>query len=205
VRLPTEAEWEFACRAGSTTKWAHGDDPSELKEYAWIAENSGGGPKPVGTRKPNAWGIYDMQGNVCERVADFYHRDFYKNSPHEDPFNKEGRFGNGNDGTTITRGCTWKCSPDNAMPGRRGRGGGYAVYPNWGLRAAVTALDEGDAGALTTPVISATAAASGKPASSIPATSCDAGEAVEGRGEALLAGTWASTDARSAHGVKDRP
>jgi formylglycine-generating enzyme required for sulfatase activity len=69
--LPTEAEWEFACRAGSTTRWHFGDDPARLEEYAWF----GLGPKDhgsfdVATKKPNAWGLYDMCGNVLEWCAD---------------------------------------------------------------------------------------------------------------------------------------
>jgi formylglycine-generating enzyme required for sulfatase activity len=85
VRLPTEAEWEYACRAGSKTAWFFGDEPSKLGDYAWYKDNDGGKSHPVGQKKPNPWGLYDMYGNVCERVADTYARDFYKNSPKEDP------------------------------------------------------------------------------------------------------------------------
>jgi formylglycine-generating enzyme required for sulfatase activity len=85
VRLPTEAEWEYACRAGSKTAWFFGDDPSKLGDYAWYKDNDGGKSHPVGQKKPNPWGLYDMYGNVCERVADTYASDYYKNSPKEDP------------------------------------------------------------------------------------------------------------------------
>ena len=85
VRLPTEAEWEYACRAGSTTEWFFGDDPSKLGDYAWYNDNDGGKPHPVGQKKPNPWGLYDICGNVFERVADVYAKDYYANSPKEDP------------------------------------------------------------------------------------------------------------------------
>ncbi|MCF7730241.1 MAG: SUMF1/EgtB/PvdO family nonheme iron enzyme [Akkermansiaceae bacterium] len=85
VRLPTEAEWEYACRAGSTTKWFVGDDPSKLGDYAWFKDNDGGKSHPVGLKKPNPWGLHDICGNVWERVADRYARDYYAKSPKEDP------------------------------------------------------------------------------------------------------------------------
>lgn len=86
VRLPTEAEWEYACRAGTTTKWFFGNDSSTLmNEYAWYKDNSGNKSHPVGTKKPNPWGVYDMYGQVWERCSDKYHKDYYTNSPKQDP------------------------------------------------------------------------------------------------------------------------
>ncbi|HMO15433.1 MAG TPA: formylglycine-generating enzyme family protein [Pirellulaceae bacterium] len=78
-RLPSEAEWEYACRAGSTTAYYFGDDPAELDDYAWFADNSDEERQEVGGKLPNAWGLYDMHGNVAEWVLDQYDESGYEN------------------------------------------------------------------------------------------------------------------------------
>jgi formylglycine-generating enzyme required for sulfatase activity len=98
-RLPTEAEWEYACRAGTTTTYSFGDDESKLGDHAWFDEHGGAQTHPVGYQKPNAWGLYDMHGNVSEWCGDWYGH--YGSGPATDPQGPSGA------SSRIDRGGDW--------------------------------------------------------------------------------------------------
>lgn len=105
-RLPTEAEWEYACRAGTTTTWFFGDDRAPLTEYAWTPDNCGA-PMPVGSLAPNPWGLHDILGNVYEWTADWYHNDYYARSPARDPTGPEKSSNKLGTGGKVARGGCW--------------------------------------------------------------------------------------------------
>jgi formylglycine-generating enzyme required for sulfatase activity len=100
-RLPSEAEWEYAARAGTTTRYSFGDDESKLGDYAWYHANSGNKSHEVGQKMPNPWGLYDMHGNVWEWVQDKWH-DNYKGAP-----TNGSAWESGSSSKRISRGGGW--------------------------------------------------------------------------------------------------
>ncbi len=106
-RLPTEAEWEYACRAGTDTDYDFGNDVRKLLNHAVFAENSRDMTQPVGSQKPNAWGIFDLYGNVSEWVHDCYAPNYYKSSPKENPT------GPTTGDKRVLRGGSWTSSAEN--------------------------------------------------------------------------------------------
>ena len=129
-RLPTEAEWEYACRAGSTGTWCFGNDETKLGDYAWTYENSDSEVHPVGQKKPNAWGLFDMHGNLWEWCEDERHED-YKGAPTDGKAWKSG----GDDYARVVRGGSWayvaslarSSLRDNSTPDDRNNNIGFRV------------------------------------------------------------------------------
>jgi formylglycine-generating enzyme required for sulfatase activity len=138
VSLPTEAQWEYACLAGSTKPYCYGDDPKKIGEYAWYWGNTRNAKPPepyahqVGTKKPNAWGLYDMHGNLWEFCNESCDKEFYSRSPKVDPRNTKktplravrgGSWHNGSRESRSTMRSTWT--------------GDKYVHYNYGFRVVV--------------------------------------------------------------------
>jgi formylglycine-generating enzyme required for sulfatase activity len=138
-RLPTEAEWEYACRAGSTARYGSGDSDSELVKYAWFKPHSGGMTHSVGQKAPNRWGLFDMHGNVWQWCNDFYAADYYQHSPNDNPPGPaQGQM-------RVLRGGAWDCPAEKCRSAYRHKE--YPVYADacfgadsYGFRRARTAI-----------------------------------------------------------------
>jgi formylglycine-generating enzyme required for sulfatase activity len=129
-RLPTEAEWEYACRAGSTTRFSFGDEEASLGEYAWFDGNSDKKTHPVGQKRPNAFGLYDMHGNVWEWCWDGYEENYYANSPGADPV------GPSQAADRVVRGGSWGSDPLLCRAALRNRFTPGGRYGDLGFRVA---------------------------------------------------------------------
>jgi len=128
LALPTEAQWEYACRAGTTTRYNFGDNAAVLGEYAWLKDNSGGKTHPVGRKRPNAWGLHDMHGNVSEWCNDWYAADYYGQSPPADPPGPAAGSGR------VQRGGCWDVSPSQCRSAYRSRSAPARRYDGSGFR-----------------------------------------------------------------------
>jgi formylglycine-generating enzyme required for sulfatase activity len=113
VSLPTEAQWEYSCRAGSTSRFSFGDDANKLDDYAWHNGNSNKA-RPVGQKNPNDFALYDMHGNVSQWCSDWY-AETYANASQTDPT------GPASDSTRVARGGSWNADPRNCRSASRGR------------------------------------------------------------------------------------
>ena len=128
-RLPTEAEWEYACRAGTTTRYSCGDELDS--DCAWFSGNSGNQTHPVGEKRPNAWGFYDMHGNVLEWCSDWYDSDYYGSSPSADPT------GPSTGSNRVIRGGSWDLNAGLCRSANRNGRRPDRRYDSLGFRVAL--------------------------------------------------------------------
>jgi formylglycine-generating enzyme required for sulfatase activity len=130
IRLPTEAEWEYACRAGAEGLYGHGDDASlqELPNRAWYSANAQGHAHPVAQKKPNSWGLHDVHGNMLEWCQDWYDARYYLSSPLQDPSGpKTGTY-------RALRGGSWTDGPEETRSAYRKAAPPDSLRPTYGFR-----------------------------------------------------------------------
>jgi formylglycine-generating enzyme required for sulfatase activity len=130
-RLLTESEWEYAARAGNQSRYAFGDDETQLEDYAWYIENSESKTQPVGTKKPNAFDLYDMHGNVWQLVEDCFHYN-YREAP------SDGSAWSGQCGNRVLRGGSWIADRQGIRSAVRLWTNPYGRYTIFGFRVART-------------------------------------------------------------------
>jgi formylglycine-generating enzyme required for sulfatase activity len=128
-RLPSAAEWEYACRAGTTTRYSFGDSESDLGDYAWYGDNSGDKAQPVCQKQPNPWGLYDMHGNVCEWCQDKWHHN-YKGAP----VDGSAWESDDNDTHRVLRGGSWNNDAGRCRSASRNNGDPDYRSSNLGFR-----------------------------------------------------------------------
>ncbi|MBI3831829.1 MAG: formylglycine-generating enzyme family protein [Planctomycetes bacterium] len=113
IRLPTEAEWEYSCRAGTRTKYYSGDTEADLARVAWHGVNSKETAQPVGQKEPSVFGLFDMHGNLWEWCQDWYEEDYYSHSPAQDPQGlTQGNY-------RVLRGGSWHYDPGSCRAAYR--------------------------------------------------------------------------------------
>jgi formylglycine-generating enzyme required for sulfatase activity len=131
VRLPTEAEWEYACRAGTTTTYFSGDAEADLARVAWYSANSKNTTHPVGQKEPNTFGLYDMHGNVWQWCEDRLDKNYYSKSPAENPEGPaQGAY-------RVLRGGPWALDPMYCRSAHRDRNDQVSCYNIFGFRVVV--------------------------------------------------------------------
>ena len=128
--LPTEAQWEYACRAGTETEYWFGDDEAGLERVGWYGKNSGRKPHPVGGKAANPWGLHDVHGNVWEWCEDGFDSSYYQRSPADDPKGPPGR------ALRVVRGGSWYNAARNLRCASRFRNRPEYRYDYLGFRVA---------------------------------------------------------------------
>jgi formylglycine-generating enzyme required for sulfatase activity len=134
-RLPTEAEWEYSARAGTTSVFYFGNNLVHLKDYAWYDDKRYNNPIPVGKKRPNDWGLYDMIGNVAEYTEDWFDETYYANSPASDPTGPSS-------GTErVIRSCSVSATPFTCRISKRGKIGPATIPDYIGFRLVLLPVD----------------------------------------------------------------